>query len=280
MMMSTPVRCSSARMLRPSRPMMRPFMSSDGSSTSETVVSAAWLAATRWRASATRLRARRRASDCASSSSWRTRRASSWRTSSSERVEDLRLRLVHGHAGDALQLDRLPDPSPSSAPPGAGGRAPRGRRSPCSRRSSSVTRRSNSPSFDVSRSWARTASACRVLTSRSSSSRTRADSSFASSWASRRSESASRRASCSSSCRVRRAAASLEPPVSTSRPNASAAPTTRPMMMPMTIAMLPLGSTVLRRVPRVPIRRRAGADASRESKQAHGDRQGRSGTST
>ena len=29
-MKSTPVRCSSARMLRPSRPMMRPFMSSDG----------------------------------------------------------------------------------------------------------------------------------------------------------------------------------------------------------------------------------------------------------
>jgi len=30
MMKSTPVRCSEARMLRPSRPMIRPFMSSDG----------------------------------------------------------------------------------------------------------------------------------------------------------------------------------------------------------------------------------------------------------
>ena len=39
MMTSTPVRCSSARMLRPSRPMIRPFMSSEGSSISETVVS-------------------------------------------------------------------------------------------------------------------------------------------------------------------------------------------------------------------------------------------------
>src|SRR5579859_902664 len=39
MMKSTPVRCSSARMLRPSRPMMRPFMSSDGSSMTLTVVS-------------------------------------------------------------------------------------------------------------------------------------------------------------------------------------------------------------------------------------------------
>src|SRR5436305_1611286 len=54
----TPVRCSSARMLRPSRPMIRPFMSSEGSSSSETVVSEAWLAATRCSASATRLRAR------------------------------------------------------------------------------------------------------------------------------------------------------------------------------------------------------------------------------
>src|ERR1700693_728647 len=43
MMKSTPVRCSRERMLRPSRPMMRPFMSSDGSSTTDTVVSAAWL---------------------------------------------------------------------------------------------------------------------------------------------------------------------------------------------------------------------------------------------
>ena len=39
MMTSTPVACSMARMLRPSRPMMRPFMSSEGSGTTETVVS-------------------------------------------------------------------------------------------------------------------------------------------------------------------------------------------------------------------------------------------------
>ena len=68
MMKSTPVSFSNARMFRPSRPMIRPFMSSDGSSTSDTVVSAAWLAATRWSASATRFRARRFASACASSS--------------------------------------------------------------------------------------------------------------------------------------------------------------------------------------------------------------------
>jgi len=39
MMKSTPVRFSRARMLRPSRPMMRPFMSSDGRSTMDTAVS-------------------------------------------------------------------------------------------------------------------------------------------------------------------------------------------------------------------------------------------------
>jgi hypothetical protein len=37
---STPVACSRARMLRPSRPMMRPFMSSLGSGTTDTVDSA------------------------------------------------------------------------------------------------------------------------------------------------------------------------------------------------------------------------------------------------
>ena len=72
-------------MLRPSRPMIRPFMSSEASSTTLTVVSAVWLAATRCRASATSARARRFASVRASSSSCRTVRASSCRTRSSER---------------------------------------------------------------------------------------------------------------------------------------------------------------------------------------------------
>ena len=46
----TPVIISKARMLRPSRPMTRPFMSSEGSSTTETVCSATWLLAARWMA--------------------------------------------------------------------------------------------------------------------------------------------------------------------------------------------------------------------------------------
>ena len=42
---STPVAFSKARMFRPSRPMIRPFMSSEGMSTVLVVVSAVWQAA-------------------------------------------------------------------------------------------------------------------------------------------------------------------------------------------------------------------------------------------
>ena len=242
MMMSTPVRCSSALMLRPSRPMIRPFMSSDGSSTSDTVVSAAWLAATRCSASATRLRARRRASDCASSSICRTRRASSWRTSSSERCRTSACASLTVIAGDALQLDELlvlgrlqlllelagvhlavgdslfapvelgrpPFEIALRAPPGA-------------------------PASGATRTAASSPPARR-------SSRSRTDSSFASSWASRRRASASRRASCEQQlpgppCRCE----PRSPAERQAATAASAAPTTRPMMMPITIAMPLLG---------------------------------------
>src|SRR5881397_812112 len=47
MIRSTPVACSSARIFRPSRPMMRPFISSLGMATTETEVSAVCSAATR-----------------------------------------------------------------------------------------------------------------------------------------------------------------------------------------------------------------------------------------
>ena len=47
MIRSTPVACSRARMLRPSRPMIRPFISSLGRWTTVTVCSAVWSAATR-----------------------------------------------------------------------------------------------------------------------------------------------------------------------------------------------------------------------------------------
>ena len=94
-------------MLRPSRPMIRPFMSSEGSSTSVTVVSAAALAATRCSASATRLRARRFASVAASSSSWRTRPASSWRTCSSDSSRIRCRASPRRHRRDPLELAPL-----------------------------------------------------------------------------------------------------------------------------------------------------------------------------
>ena len=70
-------------MLRPSRPMMRPFMSSAWSWTTDTVVSAAWPAASRCMTTERMLRTRRSASRLVSSSIARTRRAESWRTWSS-----------------------------------------------------------------------------------------------------------------------------------------------------------------------------------------------------
>ena len=83
MMKSTPVSVSSTRMLRPSRPMMRPFMSSEESCTTETVVSAACAAASRCITTERMLRTRRSASRLVSSSICRRRRAASCRASSS-----------------------------------------------------------------------------------------------------------------------------------------------------------------------------------------------------
>ena len=82
-MKSIPVSVSSDRMLRPSRPMIRPFSSSDFSSTTDTVVSTAWLDATRCITAARMLRARLSASWRVSSSTCRMMRALSWRRSSS-----------------------------------------------------------------------------------------------------------------------------------------------------------------------------------------------------
>ena len=68
MMRSAPVSVSSVRMLRPSRPMMRPFISSLGRGTTLTVISATWSAAHRWIAVATISRARWSASSLARAS--------------------------------------------------------------------------------------------------------------------------------------------------------------------------------------------------------------------
>ena len=64
----TPVTCSKARMLRPSRPMIRPFMSSPGRWTAETTDSDVCSDATRWMAPATIIWAREVASRAAARS--------------------------------------------------------------------------------------------------------------------------------------------------------------------------------------------------------------------
>ena len=129
MMKSTPVRCSSARMLRPSRPMMRPFMSSAESWTTDTVVSAAWPAAIRCMTTERMLRTRRSASRLVSSSIWRTRRAQSWRVWSSSSLQQDLLGLRGAQARDALELEhvalarRLRSRPAGSRTPARGGRA-------------------------------------------------------------------------------------------------------------------------------------------------------------
>ena len=205
MMKSTPVRCSSVRMFRPSRPMIRPFMSSDGSSTSVTVVSAAALAATRCSASATRFRARRFASPAASSSSCRTRPASSCRTCSSE---SWRIRAF----ASPVVIDEMRSSSWRWASLSAFSsswscfRCCSRSAIPWSRRVSSVSFREMSSSCASTRSSILTTASRRSRTSVSSSARSLIACSRASMPASRRVASASRRASSISAARSRRAA--------------------------------------------------------------------------
>ena len=80
---STPVANSKARMLRPLRPMMRPFMSSEGRGTTLTEISLTCSLARRCTASEMMLRARVSASSCALASTWRITRAMSLRVSCS-----------------------------------------------------------------------------------------------------------------------------------------------------------------------------------------------------
>ena len=80
---STPAADSKARMLRPFLPMIRPFISSLGRGTTETVTSDTWSLATRWMASEISSRALSSADSFASSSISRMIRAMSWRASPS-----------------------------------------------------------------------------------------------------------------------------------------------------------------------------------------------------
>ena len=98
MIRSTPVACSSARMLRPSRPMIRPFISSDGRWTTETVCSAVWSAATRCIAVTTMSRALSWASSRAARSIARASLTASCSASSRTASSRTRLGVLGGHA--------------------------------------------------------------------------------------------------------------------------------------------------------------------------------------
>ena len=104
MMRLTPVTDSKARMLRPSRPMMRPFISSPGRCSTETTDSLVCSVATRWMARVTILRARFSPSDLASCSISRTMSAASRLAWFSIVADEFGLGRIRGEAGDALQL--------------------------------------------------------------------------------------------------------------------------------------------------------------------------------
>ena len=107
MITSTPVSFSSARMLRPSRPMILPFISSEGSSTSRVVESVDDFAASRCIATARMLRARRSASALVSSSICWSARAGALPRLLLDLGDQHLLRLRRAEAGEPLELASL-----------------------------------------------------------------------------------------------------------------------------------------------------------------------------
>ena len=153
MMKSTPVRFSSARMLRPSRPMIRPFMSSAGQLDDRDRglggVAARRAAASRPRGCCARAGRPRR---LVSSSTWRRIRACSWRASSSTSCSSACLACAGAQAGDPLELAQR------AASRGLRARAAlvldggaRGRRASAARRSRSAARWSSERSSAAAR---------------------------------------------------------------------------------------------------------------------------------
>ena len=102
---STPVRFSRVRILRPSRPMIRPFMSSEGSETVVTVLSDVNSVALRWIADTTYSFAFLSAVRFASSSILLMSFVASKRTSSSSSFEQHRFRVLLGKTGDPLEFE-------------------------------------------------------------------------------------------------------------------------------------------------------------------------------
>ncbi len=104
MIRSTPVAASMARMLRPSRPMMRPFMSSLGRCTTETVRSATNSPARRSMAIETIFLARRSASSRASCLDQADVLGGLVARLLDHLFDELLARLVAGQAGGLLEL--------------------------------------------------------------------------------------------------------------------------------------------------------------------------------
>ncbi len=182
----TPVTDSKALMLRPSRPMIRPFISSPGRCSTETTDSLVCSVATRWMASVTILRARWSPSDLASFSisltmrtasrlAWFSmtptssdlaasavrpatrssslRRSVSWRSSSAARRSRSYLRCSRASARSSVRLNSSSRRCSRSAR-----RNSRRSRSPRSSRTSSLTARiSSSTSL---RPWAACSASC------------------------------------------------------------------------------------------------------------------------
>ena len=92
-------------MLRPSRPMIRPFISSFGRWTTVTVCSAVWSAATRWIAVTMMSRAFSVASSRARRSIDRASLTASCSASSRTGLEEHALGVLGGHAADLLERD-------------------------------------------------------------------------------------------------------------------------------------------------------------------------------
>ena len=169
-------------MLRPSRPMMRPFMSSDGRLTTETVVSATWLAAVRWMLRERMLRARRSASRARLLLDLAHQLGHVVARLFFGALQERLARLRGAHARDALEgLERLLGVRQPRAPPRASACSPRGRASDWSRRSCSRARASSCSSRWIMRCSALSSSARRSRSSASTSPRTRWTSSLASS---------------------------------------------------------------------------------------------------
>ena len=149
----TPVTDSNARMLRPSRPMIRPFISSPGRCSTLTTLSAVCSLATRWIASTTMCRARCSAGRPGVGLDVADQQRGLALGLPLDRLDQLGAGRLGGEAGDPLQLAPALPPRPRRARPPARRARPRGRPARRSRwRAAAPARRAARPPRLCSRS--------------------------------------------------------------------------------------------------------------------------------